>query len=457
MKYDDTIAAISTGMGNSGIGIVRIIGPKALEVSEIIYHGKKKVSSLPSHSINYGFIQDGTEVIDQVLLSVMHGPKTYTGEDTVEINCHGGSFVVKKVLETVLKTGIRLAEPGEISKRAFLNGKMDLSQAEAVADLISARNDYALKSSVSQLRGSLKERVTEMRQELLYQTAFIESALDDPEHISLENYAEELEVIVDKNVNNLHKLLQKAEEGRVLKEGIQTVIIGKPNVGKSSLLNVLAGKERAIVTDIAGTTRDILEENINLGGLYLNIIDTAGIRNTENVIEKMGVDKAKDFVENSDLVIFVVDGSKAWDVDDEEILSLIHEKKRLALINKSDLKTMVDRKKLEELFDPSAILEISAKEETGLEQLQEKIKEMFFQGKLSFNEEIYISNLRQKEALVEAKDYLLKVKESIHLGLPEDFFSIDLLAAYEVLGKITGETLGEDLIDQVFSRFCLGK
>ena len=295
----DTIAAISTGMTNSGIGIVRISGSGALKTADRIYKGKRKLSEVPGHTIHYGHIQDGDEVLDEVLVMVMRAPRTFTGEDTVEINCHGGTFVVRRVLETVLKNGARPAEPGEFTKRAFLNGKMDLSQSEAVMDLISSQSDYALQSSMNQLKGNLKNKISGIRDRIIYHTAFIESALDDPEHISLDGYGEKLRTEAEEIMEEINKLIASADTGKIMKEGIQTVIVGKPNAGKSSLLNVLTGYERAIVTEIEGTTRDVLEEEIRLQGLNLNVIDTAGIRNTEDIIEKMGVDRAKDYARNA--------------------------------------------------------------------------------------------------------------------------------------------------------------
>ena len=316
----DTIAAISTGMTNSGIGIVRISGDEAFETADRVYRGSRKLAEVPSHTIHYGHITDGDDVIDEVLVMAMRGPKTFTGEDTIEINCHGGTYVVSRVLETVLKNGARPAEPGEFTKRAFLNGKMDLSQAEAVIDVITSQNEYALKSSISQLSGSLRDKIKDIRERILHHTAFIESALDDPEHISVDGYGETLREASCRIMEELRELIRSADDGRIMKEGIQTVIVGKPNAGKSSLLNALAGHDRAIVTDIEGTTRDVLEEQIRLQGLTLNIMDTAGIRRTEDVIEKMGVEKAKDYARNADLVIYVVDASRKMDENNKKIL-----------------------------------------------------------------------------------------------------------------------------------------
>ena len=464
----DTIAAISTGMTNSGIGIVRISGSGALRTADRIYKGKRKLSEVPGHTIHYGHIQDGDEVLDEVLVMVMRAPRTFTGEDTVEINCHGGTFVVRRVLETVLKNGARPAEPGEFTKRAFLNGKMDLSQSEAVMDLISSQSDYALQSSMNQLKGNLKNKISGIRDRIIYHTAFIESALDDPEHISLDGYSEKLRAEAEEIMGEIDKLIASADTGKIMKEGIQTVIVGKPNAGKSSLLNVLTGYERAIVTEIEGTTRDVLEEEIRLQGLNLNVIDTAGIRNTEDIIEKMGVDRAKDYARNADLVIYVVDSSRNLDENDEKIMDLICDKRTIILLNKSDLDMIVTedvmREKMRETalrngknVDDVPILVISARDESGISEFEETVKRMFIKGEISFNDEIYITNARQKSALQDAAESMGKVVESIDAGMPEDFYSIDLMDAYESLGNITGESMGEDLINEIFSKFCMGK
>ena len=454
----DTIAAISTAMTNSGIGIVRISGEEAFDIIKRIYKGKKDkdLSQVKSHTIHYGYIMDGKETIDEVLVMIMRGPHSYTGEDTVEINCHGGVFVVKKILETVIKYGARPADPGEFTKRAFLNGRMDLSQAEAVIDVINSKNEYALKSSVSQLKGNVQKKIKEVREEIIYHTAFIETALDDPEHISVDGYGEKLRVTVDKLLGELDELLKTSDNGRIIKEGIKTVIVGKPNAGKSSLLNVLVGEDRAIVTDIAGTTRDVLEESIQLQGISLNIMDTAGIRDTEDIVEKIGVDKAKAHANEADLVIYVVDASRDLDENDFEIMEMIQDKKAVVLLNKSDLDTVVTKDMVRKHID-KAMIEISAKEESGIRELEETLKNMFFHGEISFNDEVYITNVRHKTAIQNAYDSLQKVIMSIDNDMPEDFYSIDLLDAYESLGSITGETIGEDLVNEIFSKFCMGK
>lgn len=454
----DTIAAIATAMSNSGIGIIRISGEEAFDIIQKIYKGKKKknLSLQKSHTIHYGYILDGNQTIDEVLVMLMRGPHSFTGEDTVEIDCHGGVYVVKRILETVIKYGARPADPGEFTKRAFLNGRMDLSQAEAVIDVIQSKNEYALKSSVSQLKGSVQEKIFSIRKEILYHTAFIETALDDPEHISVDGYGDNLKVTVDNLLEQIHKLLISADNGRIIKEGIQTVIVGKPNAGKSSLLNVLVGEERAIVTDIEGTTRDVLEEHIQLQGISLNVMDTAGIRDTKDIVEKIGVDKAKCYANEADLIIYVVDASKPLDENDNEIIEMIRDRKAVVLLNKSDLEMVVTKEMLTEYLEKPMIV-ISAKEQAGIHDLEETLKNMFFHGEISFNDEVYITNVRHKTALMDAAESLKKVNISIENGMPEDFYSIDLLDAYESLGSITGETIGEDLINEIFSKFCMGK
>ena len=455
----DTIAAIATAMSASGIGIIRISGDDSMEIISKVYRskgGKKQIKEAESHTIHYGFIYDGEEVVDEVLVMIMRGPHTYTGEDTVEIDCHGGVYAMKRVLETVLKNGAVIAEPGEFTKRAFLNGRLDLSQAEAVMDVIQAKNSMALKSSVEQLKGSVQRAVKEIRARLLHQIAYIETALDDPEHFDLTDYPQELQKIVEKESENISELLKTADDGRMIQEGIKTVILGKPNAGKSSLLNFLVGEERAIVTEIAGTTRDILEEYISLNGITLRVIDTAGIRETEDVVEKIGVGKAKQMAENADLILYVVDSSLPLDDNDREIMELLSGRKSIVIYNKTDLEAAVDIEELKEKTG-SPVIPVSVVEETGISQLEDEIKRMFFHGELSFNDEVYITNARHKAALEESKESLKLVMDSIAMGMSEDFFSIDLMNAYESLGRIVGESVGEDLVNEIFSKFCVGK
>lgn len=456
---NDTIAAISTAMTGSGIGIIRISGEKSVSIAEKIFHpGKKgkKLSEQAAYTAHYGMIKDGEEIIDEVLVLLMKKPHSYTAEDTVEIHCHGGVYVMKRILDLVIRNGARPADPGEFTKRAFLNGRIDLSQAEAVMDVIQAKNEYALKNSVSQLKGSVMKKIRALREQVLYEIAYIESALDDPEHISLEGYPQKLCVKVDNFLKESEELLTGAEEGRVLREGIRTVIVGKPNVGKSSLLNVLAGDERAIVTEIAGTTRDALEEQIRIRGLTLNLVDTAGIRETEDVVERIGVDRAKNMVNEADLVLYVVDSSSVLDENDEEIISFLKDQNVIVLLNKSDLPSAVNSEMVQERLS-KPVISVSAREETGIEEFADLLEKMFLEGKVSFNDEVYLTNARQKNAMEEAKRSFERVKESIEAGMPEDFFSIDLMAAYDSLGQILGESVGEDLVNEIFSKFCMGK
>lgn len=455
----DTIAAIATALSASGIGIIRISGPESRKIVARVYRskgGRKDIRVVPSHTINYGFIYDGEETIDEVLVMVMDGPRSYTGEDTVEIDCHGGVLAMRKILDTVIKYGARPAQPGEFTKRAFLNGRIDLSQAEAVIDVINAKNEYALKSSVSQLKGNIQKAIRKIREAIIYHIAYIESALDDPEHISIDGYGETLYKEVRKQEEEIDRLLMSVKEGKLVKEGIKTVIVGKPNAGKSSLLNTLLGEERAIVTDIAGTTRDILEETILLHGISLRILDTAGIRDTEDVVEKIGVEKAIDSAREADLVLFVVDSSIPLDENDREIMELLNDKKAIVILNKADLEQVVTEEALENITS-HPIVSVSAKEEQGIDLLEDQIKELFFRGELAFNDEIYITNARHKAALEEARKSLEMVENSIEMGMPEDFFSIDLMNAYEALGSIIGEAVGEDLVNEIFSKFCTGK
>jgi tRNA modification GTPase TrmE len=455
----DTIAAISTGMINSGIGIIRMSGNQSFEIINKIYKsksGKKKLDSVKSHTIHYGYITEKEEVVDEVLVMVMKGPNTFTTEDVIEINCHGGILVMKKILELLIKNGARCAQAGEFTKRAFLNGRLDLSQAEAVIDIINSKNDYALKSSISQLKGTVLKKIKDIRSKIIYEVAFIESALDDPEHINIDGYKDKLLSVVSKLEEELGGLVSSFENGKIIREGIKAVIVGKPNAGKSSILNLLVKDEKAIVTNIAGTTRDVLEEQINLSGIGLNIVDTAGIRDTDNVVEQIGVKRAKEYAKDADLIIYVVDSSMDLDKNDKEIIKMIKNKKVIVLLNKSDLDTIITEDILKNKLE-CKVISISAKENKGIDELENNIKEMFYQGNISFNDQVYITNVRHKTALNVALESLLMVKNGILDDVPEDFLTIDLVSTYEELGKITGEAMGEDLVNEIFSKFCTGK
>ena len=462
----DTIAAIATAMSDSGIGIIRISGREAIQIADKLYRtktGKKNLRDFLSHTIHYGYIIDDIEgeesFLDEVMVSIMKAPKSYTAEDIVEINCHGSVLMLNRILEAVIRNGARMAEPGEFTKRAFLNGRIDLSRAEAVMDLIHSKNQFALQNSLSQLRGSVFDLIKRMREEIIHEIAFIESSLDDPEHISLDGYHERLVEKTGHIIFELEKLLDSADNGRMLKEGINTVIVGKPNVGKSSLLNVLVGEERAIVTEIKGTTRDILEENIILKGISLNIADTAGIRDTEDIVEKIGIEKAKKYAEDADLIIYVVDASVPLDESDYDIIKMISGKKSIILLNKSDLKEVVTEEVIDKLLPLGEVplVKVSAKENKGIDLLEDTIKNMFFHGEISFNDEVMVTNMRHKEAIMEALGSMKQVVFSLEQYMPEDFYSIDLMSAYAALGRIVGEEVEEDLVNEIFSKFCMGK
>lgn len=461
MFNSDTIAAIATGMTNSGIGIIRISGTESFSVADRIFVPAKKnqkMKDAESHTIHYGFIKDGEETVDEVMVSIMKSPRSFTTEDTVEINCHGGMLVMNRILQLVIKNGARLAEPGEFTKRAFLNGRIDLSEAEAVMDVISSKNDMALKSSVGQLRGKVSEKVKQLRSAIIYEIAFIESALDDPEHISLEDYPEKLLIKINSLIKDVDNLLKSADSGRIMKEGIKTVIVGKPNAGKSSLLNILAGEEKAIVTDIAGTTRDVLEENINLHGISLNVIDTAGIRDTEDTVEKIGVERARKAAKDADLIIYVVDTSVPLDENDRMILEMIRDKKSVVLLNKTDLPSVIKEEDLITMTGKDAVMiRTSTKDVTGIDLFENIVKDMFFAGKINPDQEVIITSMRHKEALLRTLESLKQVRISIENQMPEDFYSIDLMSAYTSLGSIIGEEVSDDLVNEIFSKFCMGK
>lgn len=455
----ETIAAIATGMSNSGIGIIRMSGPEAISIADGIFVSARKnfkLSEAATHTVHYGNIVYEDNIIDEVLIIIMKAPNSYTREDVVEIDCHGGVYVMKKILDILIKSGARTAEPGEFTKRAFLNGRIDLTQAEAVIDIINSKNKYALSNSVKLLNGKLSEQITEIRKDLINNIAYIEAALDDPEHISLDNYGDKLLITVDNYIDKVDNLIKTVDNGKIFTQGVKTVIIGKPNAGKSSILNILAGYDRAIVTDIAGTTRDTIEEQINLAGITLNLVDTAGIRNTKDIVEEIGVNKAKELVEEADLILYVVDSSTELDENDYNILNIIKNRKTVILLNKSDLDTVTDADSISKITD-SKVISVSAKDNTGLDELSETIVKLFASGEIDYNDEVYVSGERNKEALEETLESLKLVKNSINEGLPEDFYTIDLMNAYEQLGKITGESVEDDLVNEIFSKFCMGK
>ena len=454
-----TIAAQATAAGQGAIAVIRMSGPGCMDILKQCTPAAFTERLRPRRATLVCIRNAEGAAIDQALVTWFPAPASYTGEDTAEISCHGGMLVTDRLLKRLYQCGASPAEPGEFTKRAFLNGRIDLTQAESVIDVINAQNDFALESSLHQLQGTVKEKIKGIRGAVLHEIAFIESALDDPEHISIDGYGEELMKQVDALAFQIKDLLQCSENGALLKEGIHTVIIGKPNVGKSSLMNALTGRDRAIVTEVAGTTRDILEDQINLNGITLNMTDTAGIHDTSDTVEKIGVEKAKSSLDQADLVIYVADSSSPLDQNDKRIFDLLKEKKVIVLLNKSDLQPVISEQDILSLAEKSndPVLSISAKEGTGIKELEHVIRKMFFQGEISYNNEIVITNIRQKAALKEALDSLEMVKQSIQDQMPEDFYSIDLVNACDALGKITGESVGEDLVNEIFSKFCMGK
>lgn len=466
---EKTIVGIASAAGG-GIGIIRVSGSESMKIVDSIFHpgkfnneenealiDKSYLQQQKSHTIHYGFIIDGNnEVVDEVMVSVMKAPATYTREDVVEINCHGGNYILQRVMQLLLEKGAFLAEPGEFTKRAFLNGRIDLSQAEAVMKMISSKNEFALQSAVKQLEGSVSKYIQQIREQILYEMGRIESALDDPEHYDLTGYSDELFDKTEQQIVSLQRLLDRFENGRMKSEGINTVIVGKPNAGKSSLMNILLDEDRAIVTDIAGTTRDALQESVRLGGLMLNLIDTAGIHNTEDTVEKIGVDRAKQYIEQADFILFVVDGSEEWSDEDEQILPLIAQKKGIILLNKSDLKAKVSELFLKDKLSWDTIA-FSNETKQGLQQLEQYITDKFERGDLQFNDQICLTSIRHKNAVMQAVNALHRVEQSIKDGMPEDFFTIDLMEAYQQLGLINGDTATEDLVNKIFEEFCMGK
>lgn len=458
MFYDDTIAAIATSSVGGGISIIRISGDQALELAdEIICLKNKKLSDCKSHTVHYGFVRDrdGSKV-DEVIVLIMKAPNSYTKEDVVEIQCHGGAFICQEILDLLLLAGVRMAEPGEFTKRAFLNGRIDLSQAEAVMDLIESKSRYARENSLSQLDGNIKEKVVEIRSMILDDVAFIEAALDDPEHIDINEFSEQFGKNLDFCLAELKKMIDNYRNGRLIREGIRTVIAGRPNVGKSSLLNMILGTDRAIVTDIPGTTRDTLEEDVRLGNLLLHIIDTAGIHHTEDPVEKIGIEKAKNNMSHADLCILIIDSSSDLTEEDIQLLENISSVNSVILLNKNDLGVKVTADQVRKYTDKEIIL-FSAKTGNGRDQLEQYIKKQFYLDHISFNDEIFITNERQKQSVTDSYESLKRVKKSFDMNMGEDFYTIDLMSAYESLGMMIGESVDDDLIDTIFGKFCMGK
>lgn len=513
MFQTDTIAAIATAMSNAGIGIIRISGPDAISIVDSVFRGKRALTEMESHTVSYGHIvapayqpgqgsiseiyskeigqlkgsdreflaeknlnaegknegerikdEEGDRPVDEVLVSIFRAPRTYTREDVVEINCHGGILILQEILQLLFSCGARPAEPGEFTKRAFLNGRIDMAQAESVMDLIHAQSELAVRNSLEQLSGVLSRCIKEMREKLLYEIAFIESALDDPEHYDLDGHSDHLKRSIENIAADLRRLLDSSKEGSYLRDGILTAIVGRPNAGKSSLLNALAGRERAIVTDIPGTTRDTLEEKVRLGHVTLQLIDTAGIRESEDRIEQIGVERARKSMEQADLIIFVMDASRPLDDEDRKMLKQLSScgylEHSIILLNKMDLTSVLSAEQIQQTLpqmNSERILSVSVRREEGLGLLASVIEKMFFRGQIQENQQIFITNARHKYALEEAKKALDLVLEGMNKHIPEDFLTVDLMSCYEQLGLITGETLEDDLADEIFSKFCMGK
>jgi tRNA modification GTPase len=456
---NDTIAAISTAIGEGGIGIVRLSGDKSLEIASKVFKSAKgkDIKEMRSYSMAYGYIVDPetNEIIDEVILSYMKAPNTYTREDIVEINCHGGVLAVRKVLSVVLKSGARLAEPGEFTKRAFLNGRIDLSQAEAVIDLIRAKTDDSLNLAVNQLKGKLSEKINSLMDKLLGCLAHIEATVDFPEDDVDELVVNKLVSDLQFIVSEIDYLIKNAESGKIFREGLRTTIVGKPNVGKSSLLNALLEEKRAIVTDIPGTTRDVIEEYINIDGVPIVLVDTAGIRKTDDIVENIGVEKSKEYLQNADLILFMLDASRPLEKEDEEIIDLIKGKNVIAILNKMDLPTAIDVDYIKGRF--KHVVNASVKKEHGIDEIKKAIVDLVFEGRVSSKNEILVTNVRHKDALVKAKESIIKGIETIKSGLPLDLASVELKDSYLKLGEITGNTVAEDIIDRIFCDFCIGK
>ncbi|GAA0116672.1 tRNA uridine-5-carboxymethylaminomethyl(34) synthesis GTPase MnmE [Clostridium senegalense] len=458
MKEFDTIAAVATSIGEGGVSIIRVSGDKALNIVSKIFKGKnnRNLDDIKTYTMRYGYIINSNgEHIDEVIVSYMKGPRSFTAEDVVEINCHGGVVATNRVMSEVLKVGARLAEPGEFTKRAFLNGRIDLSQAEAIIDIINAKTELSMKSALMQSEGGISKEINALRNELLQSIAHIEATVDYPEDDLEEVTAEGAAKTLKSMLIKIDELLASADEGKILREGLNTVIVGKPNVGKSSLLNALTKENRAIVTDVPGTTRDVIEEYINISGVPIKIVDTAGIRETEDVVEKIGVERSKEKINQADLIILILDSSRQLDEEDREIISYILDKKYIVLLNKLDLDGKIKKEDLKE-FDSNYVFEISAKTGKNIDKVREAIKDLFFKGEVS-NDDIIITNTRHKEALFRAKENIQGAIDTLENTFAIDLASIDIRNAWSDLGKITGSTLEEDIIDKIFSEFCLGK
>lgn len=459
MFIDDTIAAIATAPGEGGIGIIRISGERSLEVAQSVFKSMsgKLIKEYNPRTLIYGTVVDNENIIDEVLVAYMKGPNSYTAEDVIEINCHGGFISVKKILELILSKDVRLADAGEFTKRAFLNGRIDLSQAEAIIDVIKAKTDMAHEVAQNQLEGSLSNKIKQLRHNVTEVLAHLEVAIDfseeDVEEITYQTLSEKAHELR----TEIKKLYDTAESGKILRDGLKTVIVGKPNVGKSSLLNSILGENRAIVTDIAGTTRDVIEEFVNIKGIPLKIVDTAGIRETEDVVEKIGVEKSRESFNTADLVIMVLDASRELSKEDIDILEKLENKKTIVLLNKTDLEQKIEEDKLNQYVDNDSIIKISALQHEGIEELHDKIESMVYKGSVKNTSSLVITNSRHKDALLRAYESINDAISAIEQNLPYDFIEVDFKNIWDYLGYINGDTVKEDLLDTIFSNFCIGK
>ncbi len=453
-----TITAISTPVGVGGIAVIRISGDDAVKIADKVFFGSKKLSECETHTVHYGFIKNEQgEKVDEVLATVMRAPKTFTREDIVEISTHGGLTASRAVLDAIIRAGAYPAEPGEFTKRAFLNGRIDLSQAEAVIDVINSTNELAQRNALSQLEGSLSKEIQSVRERLVHLAAQMQVTIDYPDEDLEDITVEDIRNVSADCKNTVDKLLKTADSGKILRDGIKTAIVGKPNVGKSSLLNSLAREERAIVTDIAGTTRDVIEEYINLNGIPLILTDTAGIRKTDDTVEKIGVEKSKRSIDEADFVIVMIDGSGFFGDEDIEVLNATRNKNRIILINKTDLGHSKYVEAVKAKSGDSKVLEISAKTGMGLEELADEIKTVYNLGEIARSDSSVITNMRHKTALIKALEALKRVVDAIDMNMPSDIASIDINIAIEALGEITGETVSDDIVTAIFHSFCVGK
>lgn len=461
MLVEETISAVATATGEGGIGIIRVSGTLAIGIVDKIFKGikVKSIEDIASQKMTYGHIIDpeNQKTVDEALIVIMRSPRSYTREDVVEIHCHGGVVPLKKILELTIRYGARLAEPGEFTKRAFMNGRIDLTQAEAVIDIIRAKTDASLRMAVGHLSGTLSESIREMRDKILAMIANLEATIDFPEEDIEELTVQDIKIAIDEVLADIHVLLATKETGRILRDGLETVIIGKPNVGKSSLLNALLKEKRAIVTDVPGTTRDSIEEFVNIRGIPLKIIDTAGIRETEDIVEKIGVEKSKNFINTADLILVLLDASMPLSEEDREVLQLLSGREAVVLINKSDLPVALDVEEVYSYIADQKVIKISVMENSGLEELEQMILAMVYSGQVEQKEGAFINNIRQANLLEVAKTHLVATLLTIEQMMPPDCIVIDLREAWEKLGEITGDTVGEDIINQIFTKFCIGK